>query len=96
MSSGSAMFSDDDQPLAAKSMPNGKANTSRTNGYVKEEGDFDMSEDDDQPLVRCNHSESDLLGADLAFADVAGRTEARKDVPSSKAEASHCFRLTLQ
>lgn len=92
------MFSDDDLPLAANSTPNGKvhSNTHKTNGHVIEEGYFDMSEDDDQPLVSCNYSESDLFGADLALADVAGRTETWKVVPSSKAKESRCIRLSFE
>lgn len=51
------MFSDDDRPLATKSAPNGKnhTNTPKTNGHVKEEEDYEMSDGDDQPLVSHDH-----------------------------------------
>ncbi|KAF9450440.1 hypothetical protein P691DRAFT_773934 [Macrolepiota fuliginosa MF-IS2] len=57
MSSDSAMFSDDDRPLAAKATPNGKNHTTSipkvngTNGHIKKEEDYEMSEGDDQPLA---------------------------------------------
>ncbi|KXN92450.1 DNA topoisomerase 1 [Leucoagaricus sp. SymC.cos] len=54
MSTETSMFSDNDRPLAAKSVLNGMnlTNGLKTNGHVKEEEDYEMSDADDQPLVR--------------------------------------------
>jgi DNA topoisomerase-1 len=52
MPTDSALFSEDDWPLAADPLPNGKnhVNKPHTNGHVNEPEDYEMS-DDDQPLV---------------------------------------------
>jgi len=51
------MFSDDDRPLTAKSSVIGMnhVNGSKTNGHVKEEEDYEMSESNDEPLVSYSH-----------------------------------------
>ncbi|KAF5354918.1 hypothetical protein D9756_005325 [Leucocoprinus leucothites] len=53
MSTDSAIFSDDDRPLATKFTPNGTnhVNGPKTNGHVQEEEDYEMSEGDDEPLA---------------------------------------------
>lgn len=85
MSTDSTMLSDDDRPLATKSAPNGKnhSNGPKTNGHVKEEEDYEMSEGDDQPLVSHTHFAFAQLGIDVVCADVAGHTQAWKGIPST-------------
>jgi DNA topoisomerase-1 len=67
MSTDSAMLSDDDRPLAARSIPNGKNHTNgiKTNGHVKEEEDYEMSDVDDRPLVSHSHFSGTQLGIDI-------------------------------
>jgi len=59
------MFSDDDRPLVARSSIIGMshANGSKMNGHVKEEGDSEMSESNDEPLV--SHSPITLVQLNL-------------------------------
>lgn len=53
ISTDSAMFSDDDRPLATRSSLSGTnhMNGSKVNGHVKKEEDYEMSEEDDEVLV---------------------------------------------
>ena len=95
MSADSAIFSDDDRPLAARSSVIGMnhANGSKTNGHVKEEEDYEMSESNDEPLVSYSHIIFVQFILNLIFCMLtsSGLTQAWKDF--SKKETGSTSRI---